>query len=118
MNLLKQVLAKIIAANPDLKDGIGEARVLELWSKAMGEPLNRHAKAVSMKGTTLFVAVEHPVWKKELHSNKSLALKKLNEVLDRELGPGTGIRVQDLFLVSPNPSFSGNPSKSKKPFPR
>ncbi|NDF14429.1 DUF721 domain-containing protein [bacterium] len=116
MDLLNTVLKKIFSQNPELGKGVHEARILELWSKAMGEPISKHARATQIQGSTLFIAVEQPVWRQELHSNKMLALKKLNHLLREELGPPPkrDFWVEELFFqgagaggLSPNASRSG-----------
>jgi hypothetical protein len=117
MDLLNSVLKRIFALNPELGKGVHEAKILELWPKAMGEPISRHARAVQIKGSTLFIAVEQPVWRQELHSNKMLALQKLNQLLREELGPAPGREawVEELFFQGPgavSPSFS----RSKKAY--
>jgi len=102
MDILGKVLKRILASNPDLGVGVQEARVLEFWGKAMGESIAKHSRATHLKGTTLFVAVDHPVWRQELHANKMLALKKLNQTLEEALGapPSRGVWIEDLFLMS------------------
>ncbi len=112
MDLLKGVLQKILGASPDLKRGINEARILDLWPKAVGPQIAKHAIAVQVKGSILMVSVEHPVWKQELHANKRLALTKLNTALTEELGkPSKGENwIEDLFILNPTkalPKFRG-----------
>ncbi len=117
MDLLNSVLKRIFSQNPELGKGVHEAKILELWPKAMGEPISRHARAVQIKGSTLFVSVEHPVWRQELHSNKMLALKKLNRMLREELGPppeGKDFWIEDLYLQGASGTANGiNPYSSK-----
>ncbi len=106
MDVLSRVIKKILGTNPVLKQGIDDARVLEIWPLAVGEQLAKHARAVQVKGKTLLIEVDHPIWKQELHSNKQLALKRLNEKL-------VGIHeIEDLFLISPLPN-QGNDYKKK-----
>jgi hypothetical protein len=120
MDSLSQVLKKILSLNPDLGKGIHEARILELWPLAIGESISKHARAVQIKGTTLFISVEKPVWRQELHSNKTLVLQKLNRYLIENLGaPSRGdLWIADIFFLgSQSPTTSSRP-KAGKPFPK
>jgi|GEM_PF-1121609 len=121
MDSLNQVLKKILSSNPDLGKGMQEARILELWPQAIGESISKHAKAVQLKGSTLFISVEKPVWRQELHSNKTLVLEKLNRFLKEELGPSPKSNdwIQDIFFLgSQSTSTSSNWTKAGKPYPK
>jgi Dna[CI] antecedent, DciA len=85
MDLISRVLKKIMNNNPGLKQGLQDAQIMEAWPLAVGTQLAKHCRAVQVKGKTLFIEVDHPIWKKELHANKSLALKRLNDKLDELL---------------------------------
>ena len=80
MDLLKGVLKRILQANPSLKGGVNEAQIFELWAPAVGEAIARHTYPVQLRDRTLMVSVDHPIWKKELHSNKLMVLSRLNIV--------------------------------------
>ena len=101
MDPLSRVLLKILNSNPDLKKGVHEARILELWAPAIGEQIAKHAKAVQVKGKILFLSVDHPIWKQELHSNKRLALQKFNTKLAEELGKPDGREtwIEEIFFL-------------------
>ena len=100
MDLLDKILKRILNSNPELASGVHEARILELWSVSMGDAIARHSRATHLKGSTLFVSVDHPVWRQELHANKRLALQKLNETLNSAIGKpaNRAAWVEDLFL--------------------
>ena len=109
MDAISRVIKKILGSNPVLKQGIDDAKILETWPLAVGELLAKHTRAFQVKGKTLLVEVDHPIWKQELHSNKQLALKRLNEKLIQvlELNPEKNeARIEDLFLVSSTPNQS------------
>ncbi len=116
MDSLHQVLKKILSSNPVLGKGMEEARLLELWPEGVGESIAKHSKAVQIKGTILFVSVEKPVWRQELHSNKALVLEKLNRCLRERLGaPRSGtLWISDIFFLGPQgASSSTGPKKGK-----
>ena len=103
MDLVDRIIKKILGKNPVLNQGLQDARIMETWPLAVGEALAKHARAVQVKGTTLLIEVDHPIWKQELHSNKQLALKRLNEKL-REILQTEKTYVEDLFLLSKSPT--------------
>ncbi len=109
MDSLNRVLQKILNSNPDLRKGIGEARILELWAKAVGPQIANRSRAIQIKEKTILIAVDHPVWKQELLANKSLVLEKLNAVLAEELGatPDQTRRVDEIFIVNPTTAPKG-----------
>ena len=114
MDALSRVVKKILNMNPDLRKGLDEARVLELWAKAVGPQIANRAKAVQLKNKTLMVAVDHPVWKQELLSNKRLVLEKLNQTLKLELGElkDASFYVDEIFIVNPTRAAKAYPRKS------
>jgi predicted nucleic acid-binding Zn ribbon protein len=118
MDTLSQILKRILSTNPELSHGVEEARILELWPEAVGESIARHSKAVQIKGTTLFISVEKPVWRQELHSNKSLVLQKLNRHLSVRLGQhrSGGNWIEEIFFLGAQNPTSSNWSKAGKPF--
>jgi len=123
MNLLSQVIKKILNQNQALKQGVQDAQILEAWAPAVGELIAKHAVAAQVKNKTLIVNVDHPIWKQELHSNKAMVLQKLNakisELLTGEKTSETSnstnsIWINDLYLGSLNQSKT----KSKFPPPK
>ena len=117
MDLLNGILKKIMSSRAELKVGLEEAKILDLWPVSVGEQIAKHAKAFQLKGSTLMVSVDHPIWKQELHANKMLALQKFNQQLNEALGKPDGRAewITDMFLMSPNP-ISENPSKGSSKF--
>jgi predicted nucleic acid-binding Zn ribbon protein len=118
MDTLSRILRRILETNRELKSGVHEARILELWPKAVGEGIARHARAVQIKAGTLYVAVEQSVWRQELLANKQRILEKLNTTLRSELGDSKGESeapwIRDLFFLSGG--TSGNRTKAGKAF--
>jgi len=110
MNLLSQVIKRILNQNQALKQGVTDAHILEAWAPAVGEAIAKHTQASQVKNKTLIVNVDHPIWKQELLSNKTLVLQKLNAKISEILMPdGTAngnpkIWIEDLYLGSLNQS--------------
>jgi predicted nucleic acid-binding Zn ribbon protein len=109
MDSLNRVLQKILNGSADLRKGIEEARILELWAKAVGPQIANRSRALQIKDKTILIAVDHPVWKQELLANKNLVLEKLNEVLAAELGQAAteNKRIEEIFIVNPTTAPKG-----------
>jgi predicted nucleic acid-binding Zn ribbon protein len=107
MDSLSQVLKKILGSNKALQQGVQDTQIIDLWPLAVGEVLAKHTRAVQVKGKTLLIEVDHSIWKQELHANKQLALKKLNEKINEVLKPEK-IWIEDLFLL-----MSSGPNRNK-----
>jgi predicted nucleic acid-binding Zn ribbon protein len=105
---IKDILAKIRARNPALQKRLEEAIAVESWEKAVGPQIARHARALKVDQGTLWVEVDHSVWKTELHHRKRQILEKLNE------GSGAAQPIRDLFLIEPKRTFSSGPRDAGK----
>lgn len=126
MDALSKILRKLMGTHPTLQGGLHEARILELWPQAVGASISKHTRAKSLRGKSLVVEVDHPIWKKELHAHQRLALKKLNELIatfPELLDPETKTPwvIQELFLVnasnesvSPQPRYNHQKQKYGK----
>lgn len=57
-----------------------EAEALALWEKAVGAIIAKHARAMKVQDEVLWVQVDHPIWKSELHHRKRQILEILNKV--------------------------------------
>jgi predicted nucleic acid-binding Zn ribbon protein len=119
MDTLSRILRQILESNTELKSGVHEARILELWGPSIGDPIARYAKAVKIQGRTLYVTVSQSVWRQELLANKRLVLDKLNAKLKEHLGaPSSGTEwVTEIFFAGGS-SSSGNRTKAGKAFPK
>ncbi|MBS1958874.1 MAG: DUF721 domain-containing protein [Bdellovibrionales bacterium] len=102
MNQLKSVLKKILGSNAALRQGVQEARIIELWPEAVGAMIAKHARAAFMKERKVFIEVDSPVWRQELFTNKQMVLKKFNDLLTKEFGVSSKEAwVSDLFFLNP-----------------
>ncbi len=57
-----------------------EAEALGRWNTAVGDLIAKHAKAVRVHESILWVEVEHPIWRAELHYRKKQILDILNGI--------------------------------------
>jgi predicted nucleic acid-binding Zn ribbon protein len=77
-NSLLDVLKKVRAAYPSLNKRIEEAEALGRWEIAVGPQIAKHARAIRVQDSVLWVEVAHPIWKSELHHRKRQILEILN----------------------------------------
>ncbi len=62
---------------------IEQEKALLYWREAVGETVARRAKARSIKGGILFVAVQDSVWMQELSLLKERIIEKLNSLIGK-----------------------------------
>lgn len=84
---------------PALSKKLVESQALSRWEKAVGPIIAKHTRALRVEDSVLWVEVDHPIWKSELHHRKRQILELLNQV------PETGKAevLKDLWLVEPRP---------------
>lgn len=88
---LADILKKLSALHPALGKRIEEADCLSQWDKAVGPQIAKHARALKVQDSILWVEVDHPIWKTELHYQKRQILERMNP-------PGSP-KITDLFLI-------------------
>lgn len=76
---LSDILRKLQARNPALSKRIQEADALSRWEIAVGAAISKHTRAIRIQDSVLWVEVDHPVWKTELHYRKRQILDLLNQ---------------------------------------
>jgi len=95
---LNDILRVLGAKYPQLSRRIHEAQALGHWEKAVGPVIAKHARAIRVENGVLWVEVDHPAWKSELHHRKQQVLEKLNAV---GAAQGSTSAVQDILLLDP-----------------
>lgn len=63
---------------PVLTKRIEEAEALARWEKAVGPAIAKHSRAIRVQDGVLWIEVDHPIWKSELHHRKRQILDILN----------------------------------------
>lgn len=90
---------------PILTQRIEEAEALTRWEKAVGPAIAKHSRAIRVQESVLWVEVDHPIWRSELHHRKRQILDILNGAT-----PGTPSKpglatpkqiLTDLLLIEP-----------------
>src|SRR5687767_3757415 len=84
METFIKVLPAVIEAAGASEEVI-EAACLGAWKHAVGETLNAHARAETLRDHTLVVAVEDKIWQRQLEQMREQFLFRLNKVLGRRV---------------------------------
>ena len=89
---LSDILQKVQGQYPALSKRIKEAEALGRWEIAVGAMIAKHSRAIRIQDSVLWVEVDHPIWKSELHYRK----RQILDILNKQGGELTDI----LFLDS------------------
>ena len=105
---LPQVFQYLRKEYPALEKRVREAEAVQRWEIAVGPQIAKHAKAIRVKDSVLWVAVDHPIWKSELHHRKCQILEILNANIEaaRKAQPAPEAPIQDLLLLDLRPGQS------------
>lgn len=101
---LVDILKRVQSRHPALRKRIEEAEALGRWETAVGSQIAKHSRAIRVQDGVLWVEVDHPAWKSELHHRKRQILDLLNhgrkadESLLPELAPAQDTLTDILFL--------------------
>src|SRR4051794_29020458 len=95
---LTDILRLLGTKYPALSKRMGEAQALGRWEKAVGPVIGKHARAVRVENAVLWVEVDHPIWKSELHHRKAQILEILNRPDPNTPGEA---KLDDLLLLDP-----------------
>lgn len=82
---LEQVAARIPRANL-----VGFAAVEQHWADVVDDAIGAHARPLSLKGTTLVVAVDQPVWATQVRLKGGQIVEQLRGKIET---PITGLEV-------------------------
>jgi predicted nucleic acid-binding Zn ribbon protein len=80
---LLHILARARLKYPSMAKRLDEASALSRWEAAVGPGIAKHTRAIRVQDSVLWIEVDHPIWKSELHHRK-------RQILDAINGPPTG----------------------------
>lgn len=110
---LIDILKKAQAKYPALSKRMKEADAVARWETAVGTLIAKHALAIRVQDDVLWVEVDHPIWKSELHHRKHQILKILNSNDSSTAGV-----LKDIYFIDPRaiskPRFSNTQPVPKK----
>ncbi len=75
---LIDILKKAQVEYPAFGKKIAEAEALGRWVIAVGPGIANHTRAIHIQNSVLWVEVDHPIWRVELHYRKQQILDILN----------------------------------------
>jgi predicted nucleic acid-binding Zn ribbon protein len=93
---LMEILGQARSQYPGLSKRLDEAEALGRWEKAVGPIIMKHSRAIKVQDEVLWVEVDHPIWKSELHHRKRQILEILNQ-------PGKSV-LKDILFLDPRAS--------------
>ena len=99
MDRFNDILKKLRERYPGFGTRMRELEALGRWEAAVGPAIAKHARAVKVQDQQLWVEVDHPIWRSELHYRKHQILKNLNEGRDGQ-DPAKQTIV-DIFFIDP-----------------
>ena len=59
--------------------------ILSLWPEVVGASISLQCKDLYFKGSTLFVHVQAPAWRHELHMQRFAIMKRLNAEVKEDI---------------------------------
>ena len=89
------ILNRARSRYPRFGKRLEEAEAVGRWEKAVGPLIAKHARAIRVEDSVLWVEVDHPIWKTELHYRKRQILEILNAGLKDVL--------KDIFFIDYRP---------------
>ena len=84
---LMDILRKAQARYPALGKRLVEAEALSRWDTAVGPAIAKHSRAVRIQDAVIWVEVDNPIWKSELHHRKRQILDILNKPKSGAIAP-------------------------------
>lgn len=107
MKSLSEILKKLKENYPTLGKRVEESKAIDLWSQTVGPQISKHTMPLRVKDQVLFVKVDHPVWRAELHYQRTQILASLNAQLNFPL---KGIEFTTSLFVGPTPPQPREPA--------
>jgi predicted nucleic acid-binding Zn ribbon protein len=105
---LVSIIKKTRNSHPSFSVRLAEAEALGRWPIAVGDTIAKHARAIRVKDSVLWVEVEHPIWRSELHYRKQQILDILNArtpCARKDLEAPKDVLV-DIYYIDPRPTRS------------
>jgi predicted nucleic acid-binding Zn ribbon protein len=91
---LGELVTSVLAKSPEARRKLLEHRVLAAWPDIVGHPAAARARPVAVKGQTLTVHVDDPLWLQELLFLKAELLVRYRKALP-------DFSLTDIFFIAP-----------------
>jgi predicted nucleic acid-binding Zn ribbon protein len=114
LNSLLDIIRKAQQKHSAFSARMSEAEALGRWELAVGAVIAKHSRAIRVQNAILWVEVDHPVWKSELHYRKQQILDILNGKTPSAHSklPQAKEILQDIFFVD-SKGKSSHPASTK-----
>jgi predicted nucleic acid-binding Zn ribbon protein len=103
---LMDILKKAQERYPRFSKRWVEAEALGRWEKAVGPQIARHTRAIRVQDAVLWVEVDHPIWKSELHYRKRQILEILNKAQPVQPGAPPQETLVDILYMDPRRGYA------------
>jgi hypothetical protein len=117
LDSLLDILRKVQAKHPAFSNRLAEAEALGRWEIAVGPLISKHSRAIRVQDSVLWVEVEHPIWRTELHFRKQQILDILNgktPCAKKGLAPPREVLKDILFLEPRQPKEPSAPNATSQ----
>lgn len=91
---LGDLITNVLGRTPEARRKILEHRLIALWPEMVGAAASERARAVSVKGHTMTVHVDDPLWLQELMFLKADLLARYRKALP-------ALPLEDIFFTTP-----------------
>jgi len=95
---LSDILKKVREKYPVFSRRLSESNAMRIWEDVVGAQVSKHARPIKVERSVLWLEVDHPIWKSEIHLRKNQILEKLNAELKKD--PQSAM-IKDLLLLDP-----------------
>jgi hypothetical protein len=102
---LSEILKHAQSKYPALGKRLQEAEALGRWGASVGPIIAKHSRAIRIQDGVLWVEVDHPIWKSELHHRKRQILDLLNGQSKEAATSKNEVPLSDILFLDPRPSF-------------
>jgi len=82
--LKKALVGAIEAISAKREESVSEEDINNIWKQAAGEGASNHSSPVQIKGNTLVINVDSPIWIYQLNIKKEKIEQKLNRLIRRK----------------------------------
>lgn len=100
---IADILDRVRRTHSGFGKRLSEAEALARWEAAVGAQISKHARAVKVHQGELWVEVDHPIWRSELHHRK----KQILEILNQKSESTSEAVIQDIVFLDPRSKRSG-----------
>lgn len=84
MKNIKQSLQDY-TANPSINNRLEQQKAVFVWSRVVGDEINKRTKAMHVRNNTLFVAAKSSPWINELQTHKHNLINRINKEIKEKI---------------------------------